>query len=145
MEQNPSWEANRFSGSQEIPRLLRIPKVHYRNHKYPPPVPVLSNINPIHSPPSHFLKIHFNIIARSTPGLPSGLSVNLTTTATFVWAFIHISVFKKKKSALCECWRFSPSRMLRHVRWSAVTGISKHRGAFIGNCIPVDTATHSLS
>ena len=35
--------------------------------------------------------------------------------------------------------------MLRHVHWSAVTDVSKHRGAFIGNYIPVGTATHSLT
>jgi len=28
MEQSPSSEANRFSASQEIPRILRKPKVH---------------------------------------------------------------------------------------------------------------------
>ena len=30
MEQSPSWEANWFSASQEIPRILWKPKVYYR-------------------------------------------------------------------------------------------------------------------
>jgi len=42
MEQNPSWRANRFSASEEIPRTLRYQIVHYRIHKWPTLVPVLS-------------------------------------------------------------------------------------------------------
>jgi len=68
MEQSPSWEANWFSASQEIPHILWNRMVYYRIHKWPPPVPVLSQINPVSTPTSHFLKIHVNIILPFTPG-----------------------------------------------------------------------------
>jgi len=53
MVQNPSWEANWLAASQEIPRILWNPKVHYRTHKRPQPVPILGQPNPVHIPTSH--------------------------------------------------------------------------------------------
>jgi len=67
MVQSPSWEANWFAASQEIPRISRNPKVHYRTHKPLPPVPILGQPNPVHIPTSHLLEIHPNIIHPSTP------------------------------------------------------------------------------
>jgi hypothetical protein len=66
----PSWEANRFSASQEIPCILWNPKVHYRIQTCPPPVPILSHLDPVHTPTSHLLKSHFINITPFTPGSP---------------------------------------------------------------------------
>ena len=66
MVHSSSWEANWFAASQEIPRVSRYPKVHYRTHKRPPTVSILGQPSPVHIPTSHFLEIHPNIIHPST-------------------------------------------------------------------------------
>ena len=70
MVQSPSWEANWFAASQEIPRISQNLKVHYRTHTRPPPVSILGQPNPVHIPTSHLLEIHPNIIHPSTPRSP---------------------------------------------------------------------------
>jgi hypothetical protein len=66
MRQNPSWEADRFSASQEISRIVWNPEIQYRIYKSPQPVPILTQENPVHAPrPS---ESHSNIILPSMPG-----------------------------------------------------------------------------
>jgi len=71
MVQSPSCEANWSAASQEIPRIWRNPKVHYRTHMRPPPVSILGQPNPFRIPTSHFLVIYPNIIHPLRLGLPS--------------------------------------------------------------------------
>jgi hypothetical protein len=46
-EQSLSWEANRFSASQEIPHILSNPKVHYLIYKCLPYVTILSQLKQV--------------------------------------------------------------------------------------------------
>ena len=79
-----------FAANQEIPRILWNPKVNYHTHKRPPPFPILSQLHPVPTTPSHFLEIHLNIILPSTSWSPQwSLSVrfphqNLVHTSPFL-------------------------------------------------------------
>jgi hypothetical protein len=61
MELSPAWEAASLSLTEEFSKILRNPKVQYPAYKSFPLVPILSQINPIHTTQSYFSKINFNI------------------------------------------------------------------------------------
>jgi len=90
MVQSPSWEANWFADSQEIPCNSRNPKVHYRTHKRPPPVSILGQPNPVHIPTSHLQEINPNIIHPSSLGLPSGLFPPVVLSYAILYFILYI-------------------------------------------------------
>ena len=55
-EHSRSWEADPFSSSQEIPRILWNPKIYYGIRNVCP-LPALSQINPFHAPSTSWRSI----------------------------------------------------------------------------------------
>ena len=72
MDQSPSWEVTQFAASQEIPHILWNPKVPYRIHKCLPPVPTLSQLNPIHTSHPTSWRCYLILSSHLCLGLPSG-------------------------------------------------------------------------
>jgi len=62
MEKRPIWKEPRFSATLEIIRILWNPKIQYWIYKRLPPVPILSQNNPVYDATFYFLKNHFNKI-----------------------------------------------------------------------------------
>jgi hypothetical protein len=60
-------DANSCSYNQRISSILRNSSIHYRLHKSPPFVPILSQMNPVHTLPHYFFKTNFRNIFPSIP------------------------------------------------------------------------------
>jgi hypothetical protein len=90
MKQSPSWEANRFSASQEIPRILWNPKVHYRIHKCLPLVPILSQLDPVHAPYLTSWRSMLILYSHLRLGLPSGLISRHDHVLSFISIYFYL-------------------------------------------------------
>ena len=99
MVQSPSWEANWFSASQEIPRILWNLNIHYRLHKCPPPIRTLSQNDPDHALHSTSCRRILILSSHLRLGLPSGL-------IKFHIAFKLGATFKSNETELI--WAFEP-------------------------------------
>jgi len=87
------WHLRVAADKNWHPHFMEAP---HRIYKPPPPVPVLSHINPFHVFPLHFLKMHFILSSHLFLGhpsclLPSGLS-NKTSCISLVSHTCHVSL-----------------------------------------------------
>jgi len=72
-EKSLSWEANRYSASQEIPHILWNPQVYYRICNSPPTVLIPRQINLVHAYLSTSWRSILIFSAHVQLGFPSGL------------------------------------------------------------------------
>jgi hypothetical protein len=71
------WKANWCLASQEIPRILGNTKFHYHVRKCMWPLPILSQLNLVHTPTSYFLKSILILSSYLCLGLPRSLFVRI--------------------------------------------------------------------
>jgi hypothetical protein len=91
------WEAARRSPTQEFTNILWNPEVHCRVHKGSPLVPTPSQMNPVHTTPHYFSKIHLLLSAHLLIGFPSTVFLSGFSTK-ILYSFV-----------------FCPGRATRHV------------------------------
>ena len=73
LEQSPTWEADSSSASQEIPRILRKQKLHYRTDTSPPLVLILNQISSVQAVRPTAWRPVSGLSSHLRLGLPTGL------------------------------------------------------------------------
>jgi hypothetical protein len=100
MDQSPFWEANRsLQLVNKFPAFLWNPKVLYRTHKCPPPVPILSQLHPAPTTPPNSWRSILILSSQLHLDLPNGLACQE------YWPFCNIA---SQRSIHCD---FTGSRL----------------------------------
>ena len=100
MVQRPSWKSKSSSASKEIPWILRNPKVHRHIYDRPPPVPTLSQIDPVHVPHSTSRRSTLILCPRLCLGLPKwSISLRFSLTKLCMHSVSHNLVTDKFEQA----------------------------------------------
>lgn len=96
MEQCPPSETGNRLAGQEFLCLPRNPKIHYRIHKCPPLVPVLSQLHPVSNITLSVFKLHFSILSYTSISpsllLPSSFQIKMLYESLITPCVLHISL-----------------------------------------------------
>ena len=121
MEQSPSWEANRFPVTQEIPRISWNSKLHYRIYKCPPPVTLLSQIKLVHALHTTSWRSILIFSSHLWLGLPSGLFPSGFPTKVLYRPLPSLT----RATCPATCIKQKTSGTRRRVIWYNFTGASE--------------------
>jgi hypothetical protein len=92
MDLSCSSEAANCAATQELPSILWNSKVHYRIHKIHPLVPILSQIDRVHTIPSHLRSILI-LSTHLCLGFRSGLYKPIFKCLIFGLIYFHPTTF----------------------------------------------------
>jgi hypothetical protein len=84
--------------------MMMMTKVHYRIHKRPSPVPIPSQLNPFHTPTSHFLNIISILSFHLLLGLPSDFIPQVSQPKPFIRLFSPHTLYMSRPSHLSRVY-----------------------------------------
>jgi hypothetical protein len=134
----PAWEAENCAATQELPSILWNPKLHYHVHKSPPIVPILSQINPVHTIPSYLRSILI-LSTHLRLGLPSGLFPSASPTNILYGFFspirstCHAHLILLHLIILCEEYNLWSSSLCSFLQSPVFPNTTRHKSQFCGS------------
>jgi hypothetical protein len=138
MEISPSSEAASCALTQEFLNTLCKPKVHYRVQKSPPIVPILSQINSVHTVVSYPYKIHFKII------LPHTYRYFLWSLSSSIPAKILYALLCPPTRATCPAHLIGPYMIVLIILLKSISYEAPHY-VFLSNLLSPDPSKNVVA